>query len=126
MVQGDLAGDLASLTQPHNDRVDEQLLRVGMDMGIEANTGGDDTGSDVGAALHMDAAVRTENTGMACAGEVEMSDTLRREGVAGDGVKQAHIEVTNRCGLPTGTGKVFERGDNDEIMVMAESRRERR
>ena len=118
MVERDLARDLASLTQPHNDRVDEQLLRVGMDMGIEANTGGDDTGSDIRAAFHMDAAVGAENTGMSCAGEVEMSSTLRRKGVAGDGIQQAHVEVTHRCGLPTGAGKVFERSGNDEIMAI--------
>jgi hypothetical protein len=47
----DLALELAALPQAGNDPGDQQLPRIGVDMGIEPNAGGHDAGSDVGSVV---------------------------------------------------------------------------
>ena len=58
--QRDLALDLAALAQASNNRCNQQLLWVGMNVRIQLEAGGDDAGSDVGAILDVHAAVDAE------------------------------------------------------------------
>ena len=77
-------------------------------MRIEADAGGYDPSTNVGAVVDMDGPIGAEFPGMAFAVEIEVGYAFRGEGIAEDGVQQPHIQVARCFGLPTGMGKVLE------------------
>jgi hypothetical protein len=107
--QIDGAFDLAALVKAGDDIVDEQAVGIGMDAGVKLNAMLVDAGADVSGVSGVHQAVDGEGAGAAGGGEVEMGEAFRREGVTGDGVEQAHIEIAGDLRLPFGVCEAGER-----------------
>ena len=60
MIQGDGSFDASALAQLRHHGSDEQLLWVGMDVGIQSNPAGIHAGRNIRSAIDMDQSVDTE------------------------------------------------------------------
>ena len=103
-----LTVDLAALAKARDDRCNQQLLCVGMDMRIQPHARCVNARLNVGAAIDMNGAIGAEFSRMARAIEVKMGNAFGRKGIAEDGVQDLHVQIAHGLGLPAGMGKVFE------------------
>jgi hypothetical protein len=101
-----LALELPALVETGNGRGDEQLLGVGVNMGVQVHVCGCDAGSNIGAANNADAAIDVELPSLAGAVEIQISDALRGIGKASDRIEETHVQCARDFGLPTKARKV--------------------
>ena len=113
-----LALQLPALAEMRNDRRNQQLLWIGVNLRIQPDAGGDHAGSNVGAAVDVHAAVGAEFSRLARAGQVEMRYACWSKGIAEDRVQELHIQIARSRGLPAGMGKVVECAGDLHGMVL--------
>ena len=89
-----------------------------MNVRIQFDSGGVDSGSDIAAVVDADAAVGMEFLACSCGFEVEAGNALRRISVAEDRIEQAHIQLALHLALPAGMGKVIERASDFKSMTL--------
>jgi osmotically-inducible protein OsmY len=88
-----------------------------MYMRIETNASRNNTGSDVRASFHMNAAVGAKFTALTRTIHFQMSDSLGSERISEYRVQQLHIHIANHFSLPPGPCKVLQRTGNLQYMV---------
>ena len=71
-----------------------------MDLRVQIDARGHDAGADVGATLHVHAAIDSKRGRPATGGEVEMGDALGRIRIADDRIEEPHVEIACGFGLP--------------------------
>ena len=118
--QGEVAIDLAALTEVDLDRVDQQRFGVGVESGVQLKAGGHNAGSDVRGIVNVDATVNTEAIRLAGSVQIQMGKALGRKGVAGHCIDQAQIQLTNGLALPAGIIEAVQRaGDLQRAFLYA-------
>ena len=79
-----------------------------MDMRIQTNPCGNNAGSDIRAALDVDAAICAKSSILPRGAEIQVSDPIRSKGVSKHRVEQPHIKIAQDFGLPARMRKILQ------------------